>query len=212
MSLIAAQYNGVHINLPEFNFGVDNQTEEFLKMNPMGKVPVMMTPDGPIFESTAMARYVARIRRDTGLMRSTFYQQAQVDQWIDWSNAELLPALTPWYYTVMGWMQPNMKNVETSKVSTASKLAILNEHLAKHTFMVGERLTLADIIIVCDLFYPMKFIMDAKYRAPYPSLMRWFLTCVNQVVRGPFVSHAAPVRRGDRPSGPLRGVADRGDA
>ena len=31
------------------------------------------------------------------------------------------------------------------------------------------------------LFYPMKFIMDAKYRAPFPSLMRWFLTCVNQV-------------------------------
>ena len=71
--------------------------------------------------------------------------------------------------------------MEQGKQNTKALLAILNKWLAEHTFLVGERITLADIIMVCQLFYPMKFIMDAKYRAPFPSLMRWFLTCVNQV-------------------------------
>ena len=71
--------------------------------------------------------------------------------------------------------------MEQGKQNTKALLTILNNWLAEHTFLVGERITLADIIMVCQLFYPMKFIMDAKYRAPFPSLMRWFLTCVNQV-------------------------------
>ena len=94
MALIAAQYNNVHIHTPEFNFGVENKTEEFLKWNPMGKVPVLVTPEGAVSESTAIARYVARMRNDTALLGATFYEQGQVDQWIDWCNAELLPAVT----------------------------------------------------------------------------------------------------------------------
>ncbi|KAG5054879.1 hypothetical protein JHK85_007389 [Glycine max] len=37
--------------------GASNRTPEFLKMNPIGKVPVLETPDGPVFESNAIARY-----------------------------------------------------------------------------------------------------------------------------------------------------------
>lgn len=180
-ALIAAQYNQVEVCCPEFEMGKENKTEAFLKMNPNGKVPTLKTPEGAIFESTAIARYIARMRNDTGLMGVTFYQQAQVDQWIDWSNTELVPALNPWLYTIRGYLPPNPKVVEQGKQNTKALLTILNKWLAEHTFLVGERITLADIIMVCQLFYPMKFIMDAKYRAPFPSLMRWFLTCVNQV-------------------------------
>jgi len=34
-------------------------------MNPLGKVPVLETPDGPVFESNAIARYVARLNNNT---------------------------------------------------------------------------------------------------------------------------------------------------
>ncbi|KHN27787.1 Elongation factor 1-gamma 2, partial [Glycine soja] len=37
--------------------GASNRTLEFLKMNSIGKVPVLETPDGPVFESNAIARY-----------------------------------------------------------------------------------------------------------------------------------------------------------
>jgi hypothetical protein len=56
-ALIAAQYNGVQIDVPAFEFGKTNETPEFLAQFPMGKVPCMATPNGPIYESNAMARY-----------------------------------------------------------------------------------------------------------------------------------------------------------
>jgi len=45
--------------------GVSNKTTQFLDMNPLGKVPVLETPDGPVFESNAIARYVARLNNNT---------------------------------------------------------------------------------------------------------------------------------------------------
>jgi elongation factor 1-gamma len=52
-ALIAAEYVGVKIEQIE----VTNKTPEFLKLNPLGKVPVLETPEGAIAESNAIARY-----------------------------------------------------------------------------------------------------------------------------------------------------------
>ncbi|KAG5569385.1 hypothetical protein H5410_059151 [Solanum commersonii] len=57
-ALIAAEYTGVKVeHAKDFQMGVSNKTSEFLEMNPIGKVPVLQTPDGPVFESNAIARY-----------------------------------------------------------------------------------------------------------------------------------------------------------
>jgi elongation factor 1-gamma len=45
---------------------------------------------------------------------------------------------------------------------------------------VGHKITLADITVVSALVYPFKFVADAEYRAPFPNVLRWFTTCVNQ--------------------------------
>ncbi|KAL5213532.1 hypothetical protein ABZP36_024379 [Zizania latifolia] len=58
-ALIAAEYSGVKVDLVKnFQMGVSNKTADFLKMNPIGKVPILETPEGPVFESNAIARYV----------------------------------------------------------------------------------------------------------------------------------------------------------
>ncbi|KAJ0618736.1 putative elongation factor 1B gamma, glutathione S-transferase, Thioredoxin-like superfamily [Helianthus annuus] len=55
-AIITIEYVGVGIKMAAGNFqmGVSNKTPEFLKMNPIGK-----TPEGPLFESNTIARYVA---------------------------------------------------------------------------------------------------------------------------------------------------------
>ena len=45
-SLIIARYNGVEIAVPPFEMGKDNKTPAFLKMSPMGKVPLLQTSEG----------------------------------------------------------------------------------------------------------------------------------------------------------------------
>ncbi|KAL5553975.1 hypothetical protein UlMin_041376 [Ulmus minor] len=57
-ALIVAEYTGVKIEVSEnFEIGVSNKTPEFIKMNPLGKIPILETPDGAIFKSNAIARY-----------------------------------------------------------------------------------------------------------------------------------------------------------
>ncbi|XP_023922616.1 uncharacterized protein LOC112034062 isoform X2 [Quercus suber] len=62
-TLITAEYTSVKVELaPNFEMGVSNKPLEFIKMKPTGKVPVVETPDGPVFESSAIARYVTRLK------------------------------------------------------------------------------------------------------------------------------------------------------
>ena len=56
-SLIVANYVGIQVSFPPgFRFGVDNKTEDFLKKNPAGQVPMLEGPDGALFESNAIAK------------------------------------------------------------------------------------------------------------------------------------------------------------
>merc|ERR1712212_555136 len=47
-------------------------------------------------------------------------------------------------------------------------------------FLVGERVTLADISLCCDLVMLYQQVLDPKFREPYGNLNRWFVTCINQ--------------------------------
>ncbi|KOM37831.1 hypothetical protein LR48_Vigan03g121300 [Vigna angularis] len=90
MHMASSEYSGVQLEFaPDFEFSVSNKTPEFLKMNPLGKFPVLETPDGPVFESNAIARYVARLNGDNALYLSTPIDNARIDQWIDFSTLEI---------------------------------------------------------------------------------------------------------------------------
>ena len=52
-ALIAGAYTGVAIERPAFELGKDNLTPEFVAKNPLGKLPLLETPQGVLFESNA---------------------------------------------------------------------------------------------------------------------------------------------------------------
>jgi elongation factor 1-gamma len=76
--LVAAQLAKVpleHVNITY----EDLKKDEHLKRHPLGKVPALETPQGPLFESNAILRYIARENRNAGLYGSTPYSEALVD-------------------------------------------------------------------------------------------------------------------------------------
>jgi elongation factor 1-gamma len=179
-ALVAAQYNGVAIEIPEFEMMKDNVTPEFLAKSPMGKVPCLETSEGSIFGSNAIARYVARIRGDTELCGRSFFDSASVDSWVDFCAYELELGCVTWVYPVFGFMPFSETAQKTAEAQVAKALATLEAHLVDKTFLVGEAVTLADIVIVSTLLYPMKLVLDKAFLKPYPCVTRWFTTCVNQ--------------------------------
>lgn len=177
---IAAAYNGVEIEEPQFEFGKDNKSSSFLSWNPLGKVPVLETPDGPVWESNAIARYVARLRADTHLLGKSFYETALIDQWIDFSTTELEPARALWLYPIMGIIQYNEAAYHEAKKDMSKALAVLDAHLIRHTFLVGNQVTLADIVITAALVQPYTTVFAPDYISQFPNVTRWFTTIINQ--------------------------------
>jgi len=209
----------VDITIPDFKLGQDNKTAEFLKLSPLGKVPVLQTPSGAIFESNAISRYVARLRRDTELTGASFFDSAQVDSWIDFCSHDLELPASIWFYPVLGYMPYNEAATANAKSQLARALTVLNNHLADNTYLVGNKVTLADITVVSALVYPFKFVCDAAYRGAFPHVNRWFETCVNQpqfaAVIGTVVlctkemtANGAPVVAASAPAGGKKGGND----
>ncbi|GLJ16735.1 hypothetical protein SUGI_0287910 [Cryptomeria japonica] len=180
-AFIAAEYVGVTINLtPNFQIGVTNKTPEFLKMNPIGKIPVLETPDGPIFESNAIARYVARLKGNNTLFGSSLIDYAHIEQWIDFSSGEIDINIMRWLFPRMGFGVYLPPAEEAAIAGLKRGLSALNTHLSANTFLVGHCITLADIVMTCNLHLGFSRFMTKDFTKEFPHVERYFWTMVNQ--------------------------------
>jgi len=178
-SLIAAKYNGVSISYnTEMKFGETNKTEAFLSVNPFGQVPtafVGTTQEQGVFESNSIARYVARLGESKhALYGKDILTTSRIDSFID-AVASGEQALIPWMAVVVGWnKEPVESVVNKSKDNTKKWLSGLELHLSKHEYLVGNDVTLADIILWCNLSQALQKVFDAEYRKQFPHIMKWF--------------------------------------
>jgi len=171
---IAAKYSRFQLDLPEFVVGETDKSADFLKKFPLGKVPAFEDDKICLFEPNAIAYYVGNKQTRGG------DNEAEVLQWIGVADNDILPAACTWVYPTMGIMQFNKQNTEKAKNEVKKVMGVLNQHLLTHTYLVGERITQADISVAMNLKMLYTNVMDPAFRAPFPNVNRWFMTCVNQ--------------------------------
>jgi glutathione S-transferase len=70
-----------------------NRTPEYLKLNPNGKVPVLVDGDVVIWESRAINAYLAAKHPAKNLYPADLQTRAVVDQWSYWQAIHLGPAM-----------------------------------------------------------------------------------------------------------------------
>merc|ERR1712107_788367 len=68
---------------------------------------------------------------------------------------------------------------QRAKEDIKGVMKALNDHLLAKTFLVGERISLADIAVCCTLLSLYKQVMDPSFRGAYQNVNRWFTTVVN---------------------------------
>merc|ERR1719348_1155405 len=74
----------------------------------------------------------------------------------------------------------NKQANERAMADLKTALAVLNGHLKTKTFLVGERISLADICCMCNLLLAYKWVLDPEFRAGFNNVTRWFVTMINQ--------------------------------
>nr|AJN91131.1 elongation factor 1-gamma [Nilaparvata lugens]APA33977.1 seminal fluid protein [Nilaparvata lugens] len=177
-ALIAAQYAGASVKVsPDFVFGETNKSDDFLKKFPLGKVPAFESSKGQcITESNAIAFYVANAQ----LRGQTDEQKAQVLQWLSFADNEILPAACTWVFPCLGIMKQDKQALKRAKDDVKTALEVLNKYLLNNTYLVGERVTLADIGVACTLLHLYQYVLDPAFRKDFGNVNRWFTTIINQ--------------------------------
>ncbi|KAG7358356.1 glutathione S-transferase, C-terminal-like protein [Nitzschia inconspicua] len=178
--LISAEYNGIDIEI------VTEKVEEIIaKKSPTGKAPLLeCLPSGSvIFSSHAIARYVAGLRTDSTLLGTTQKERMAIDEWLDWTACQVeLPACVL-FYPKLGYMSSNEAATQQARQDFGTILQLLETYLSKQPgrYLVHpQRISLADIVVVCTLLYPFQLACDPDCLTPYRQVVRWFQQCVQQ--------------------------------
>jgi elongation factor 1-gamma len=176
-ALIVAKYAGVNVETTTVSQD-DNKKPEFLEKSPLGKVPVLETAEGSISEANAIARYIARHGKN--LYGNSNFEAGSIDQWIEFSANEVELPGAVWVYPILGLIPNNNNATQKAKGDIRKSLEILNKHFLTRTFLVGNRLSLADIVLAVAFVHLYQKVLDNGFRKPFVNVNRWFLTCVNQ--------------------------------
>ena len=124
----------------------ESRTPAFLALNGAGQVPVVVFKDGgALAQSNAIIRYLAR---DSDLVPTDPYAQAKMDEWLFWEQCSHEPYIAVCRFQMVYLGYP-VSDLDTDKVKRGySALARMEHHLAEHNYLVGERLTLADVALL----------------------------------------------------------------
>jgi len=160
-----------------------NPTKEFLALNPVGKVPVFVGNDGFVLsESIAVAIYVTSQNEKTTLLGKTKQDYASILKWMSFFNEEVLPNLANWFRPLVGIWPYNKKNVDEAQKLVERAMQVVENHLLHNTFLVGERITLADLFAAGLLKRGFEFFYDREWRLLHSNVARWYETVYNQPI------------------------------
>ena len=130
-------------------------------------------------DSNAISFYLAN---DQLRCSNDLFMSSEVLQWVSYADNHILPAVLGWVIPCITKQVPNnvKAGMKTSKEDLLSSLTKLNDILLTKTYLVGERISLADVAIFTALVPLYEHLFDSEYRIQYKNLTRWFLTILNQ--------------------------------
>jgi elongation factor 1-gamma len=145
-----------------------------------GKLPVLETSDGVLSEVNSIARYIARTSNHKHLNGSSPFESALIEQWIDYSIHEIELPASVWVFPIQGKIPNNPAAVQRAKSDIRNILETLDKHLLTRTYLVGQRITLADIVVSMSLYHLYELVLDDDFRKQFVNANRWYRTLVNQ--------------------------------
>ena len=124
----------------------ESRTPEFLRINPQGQVPVIQLDNGAsLAQSNAIIRYLAQ---GTMLLPEDPYLQAKVDEWLFWEQYSHEPYIAVCRFH-MHYQGKSRESREPWRVERGEQaLGYMNNHLAGRQWLVGDKLTIADIALL----------------------------------------------------------------
>jgi glutathione S-transferase len=126
----------------------EHKRPDFLRINPAGKIPVLVDGDLIVPESAAIVLYLAEKYREKGLLPKGLEERAHVYRWTMFAVTELEQPL--WRiskHTAIYEEDRRLQgDIALAREEFLAMAAILDSHLEGRRFIVGENVTVADCV------------------------------------------------------------------
>jgi glutathione S-transferase len=171
---VAAQL-GIPLEL-EFVDLTKPRTADYLALNPTGRTPTLVDGDFVLWESNAIMQYLAS-RAPNTLWPDDAGARADIVRWESWQLAHWSgEACQPLTFQrlvkkILNLGPPDEAVVAKGTEAFNRDARLLDAHLAKRSYLVGNGLTLADFSVAAAITYAKEAELPI---APYAHLRDWF--------------------------------------
>jgi len=146
---LGVEFESIPINL----LAGEHLQPKFLKINPAGKIPVLLDEDLVLTESVAIVLYLADKYSNKGLVPTELKERAQVNRWLLFAATELEQPL--WRIARNTTLYPEDQRLPADVVLASQEFkamaAVLEEHMQRRQFLVGDTVTVADFVAAYTL-------------------------------------------------------------
>lgn len=157
----------------------ENLRPEFLKLNPAGKLPVLVDGDQVLTESAAIVLYLAEKYPEGKLLPTRLTERAQAYRWLLFTVTELEQPL--WRMARHEFLYPQEKrstqDIQLAREDFRPMIEVLARHMQGRTYVVGDAVTVTDFVLaytldwanevaLLDDFPGLKRYMETMYRRP----------------------------------------------
>ena len=124
----------------------ETRTPEFLTKNPNGRIPVLeVEPDVFLPESNAILLYLSE---GTPYFSNDRLERAQIYQWLFFEQYSHEPFIaTSRFWLMHGMAEQKQQALQEKQAPGYAALGVLEKRLQNHSFLVGDRYTIADIAL-----------------------------------------------------------------
>ena len=130
----------------------EHMSPTFLAVNPNHQVPALIDDGLTLSESHAILRYLCNRFDLTDWYPDEISTRALVDQWLDWSQCRMSPAVVNIVLNKVFLGDEGDKDAIVAGQADMVELgAILARHLAEHHWIAGDSPTIADLAIASNV-------------------------------------------------------------
>ncbi|PUE44438.1 glutathione S-transferase family protein [Limnohabitans sp. 2KL-51] len=157
--------------------GGANALPDFLRLNPLGKLPVLELDDGSaIAESLAICRYLEALHPQPPLMGQTPQGSAHIEMWTLRMDHELSQPIALAFVHSSDFYRGRVEQVPEvagwARNRALQTMAWLDGELAERSHIAGDDYTLADIVAQCACVLGKA--VGLRIPPEMTNLSRWF--------------------------------------
>jgi len=115
-----------------------------------------------------------------GLLGSSAFEEAKINEWMHWCSSSFLPKVKEAVYPMLGHSGKVDNKKFNEGVKHAKELAkVMDSHLKGKQFLVGSKMTLADLYLANSMTLSFQTVFDAGFRKAMPNLAKWFESIIS---------------------------------